>query len=117
MGLFFDDPLFEEFAVGLALGLTGRGGTEISEVKATCERIVDGDDDSWYAAWCKTADRLVAAGDASAEGNHGVSARDAYLRASMCYSAAWHPLFGAPVDPRLLEAFRRQRRRSTRQRR
>jgi pimeloyl-ACP methyl ester carboxylesterase len=27
----------------------------------------------------------------------------------VCYSAAWHPLFGTPVDARLLEAFRRQR--------
>jgi pimeloyl-ACP methyl ester carboxylesterase len=109
MGLFFHDPLFEEFTVGLALALTGRGGPEIGEVKATCERIVDGDDDSWYAAWCETADRLVEAADTSAEGNHRVSARDAYLRACVCYSAAWHPLFGAPVDARLLEAFRRQR--------
>ncbi|HEY1591714.1 MAG TPA: hypothetical protein VGF81_07970, partial [Solirubrobacteraceae bacterium] len=65
MGLFFDDPLFEEFAVGLALALTGRGGPEIGEVKATCERIVDGADDSWYAAWCETADRLVEAADTS----------------------------------------------------
>jgi hypothetical protein len=49
------------------------------------------------------------AGDASAQGGHDVSARESYLRACVCYSAAWHPLFGAPVDPRLLEAFRRQR--------
>jgi len=49
------------------------------------------------------------AGDASAEGGHGVSAHESYLRASVCYSAAYHPLFGAPVDPRLLEAFGRQR--------
>jgi hypothetical protein len=50
----------------------------------------------------------VQAGDASAQGGHGVSARES-LRASVCYSAAYHPLFGAPVDPRLLEALRRQR--------
>jgi alpha-beta hydrolase superfamily lysophospholipase len=71
--------------------------------------IVDGDDESWYSAWCATADRLVQAGDASAQGGHGVSARESYLRACVCYSAAYHPLFGKPVDPRLLEAFRRQR--------
>jgi hypothetical protein len=109
MALFFEDPLFEDFTVSLALGLSSHGGPELGEVQATCAGIVDGDDDSWYAAWCATADRLAQAGDASARGGHGVSARESYLRACVCYSAAWHPLFGAPVDPRLSEAFRRQR--------
>jgi pimeloyl-ACP methyl ester carboxylesterase len=106
--LFFQDPLFEELTVSL-LALASHGGPELGEVQATCARIVDGDDESWYSAWCATADRLLEAGDASAEGGHGVSARESYLRASVCFSAAWHPLFGAPLDPRLVETFRRQR--------
>ena len=109
MALFFQDPLFEDFAVSLGLGLAAHGGPELGEVQATCARISEGDDESWYEAWCATADRLVQAGDASAQGGHRVSAREAYLRACVCYSAAYHPLFGAPVDPRLVEAFRRQR--------
>jgi pimeloyl-ACP methyl ester carboxylesterase len=109
VSLFFEDPLFEDFTVSLALGLAAHGGPELGEVEATCARVVDGDDDSWYSAWCATAGRLVQAGDASAQGGHGVSARESYLRACVCYSAAYHPLFGAPVDPRLLDAFRRQR--------
>src|SRR3954471_15938108 len=76
---------------------------------STSSRVADRDEQSWYAGWCATADRLVQAGDASAEGGHGVSARESYLRACVCYSAAYHPLFGAPVDPRLLEAFGWQR--------
>jgi pimeloyl-ACP methyl ester carboxylesterase len=107
--LFFQDPLFEEYAVSLGLALASHGGPELGEVQATCAGIVDGDDQSWYSAWCATADRLVRAGDASAEGGHGVSARESYLRACVCYSVAYHPLFGAPVDPRLLKAFRWQR--------
>jgi pimeloyl-ACP methyl ester carboxylesterase len=107
--VFFEDPLFEDFTVSLVLGLTSHGGPELGEVEATCARIVDGDDESWYTAWRATADRLVQAGDASAQRGHGVSAREAYLRACVCYSAAYHPLFGVPVDPRLLEAFRFQR--------
>lgn len=95
--------------MSLALALASHGGPEPGEVQATCAAIVDGDDESWYQAWCATGDRLVQAGDASAERGHTVSGREAYLRACVCYSAAWHPLFGAPVDPRLLEAFRRQR--------
>jgi pimeloyl-ACP methyl ester carboxylesterase len=109
VALFFRDPLFEELAVSLGLGLASHGGPGVGEVQATCARIVDGEDESWYSAWCSTGDRLAEAGDASAEGGHGVSAREAYLRASVCFSLAWHPLFGAPVDPRLVEAFGRQR--------
>jgi pimeloyl-ACP methyl ester carboxylesterase len=109
MPLFFRDPLFEDFTVSLALGLASHGGPELGEVQATCAGIVDGDEQSWYSAWRETADRLVQAGNASAEGGHGVSARECYLRACVCYSAAYHPLFGRPVDPRLLEAFSRQR--------
>ena len=109
MGLFFQDPLFEDFTVSLGLGLASHGGPELGVVQATCAGIVDGDEESWYTAWSATADRLVQEGDASAQGGHAVSARESYLRACVCYSAAYHPLFGAPVDPRLLEAFRRQR--------
>ena len=109
MGLFFDDPLFEEFTSTLGLGLAAHGGAELGEVEATCARTVDGDDESWFAAWRATADRLVRAGDASAAGGHRVSAREAYLRASVYYALAYHPLFGAPPDPRLLEAFGSQR--------
>lgn len=109
MGLFFDDPLFEEFTTGLALALSSHGGPALGEVRATCVQIVDGDDDSWYAAWCATGDRLVHDGDLSADGGHPVSARESYLRGCVCYAVAYHPLFGAPVDPRLLDAFGRQR--------
>jgi pimeloyl-ACP methyl ester carboxylesterase len=107
VGLFFEDPIFEESAVALGLGL--HGGPGVGEVQATCAAVVDGDDASWYSAWRSTADRLVQAGDACACGGHSVSAREAYLRACLCYKAAYHPLYGSPVDPRLLEAFRRQR--------
>ena len=109
MTLFFKDPLFEDFTLSLGLGLASHGGPELGVVQATCAGIVDGDEESWYTAWSATADRLVQEGDASAQGGHAVSARESYLRACVCYSAAYHPLFGAPVDPRLLEAFRRQR--------
>jgi alpha-beta hydrolase superfamily lysophospholipase len=109
MGLFFEDPLFEEFTSLLGLALASHGGSELGEVQATAASIVDGDDDSWFAAWSATADRVVRTGDASAAGGHRVSAREAYLRASLCYSLAYHPLFGAPPDARLLQAFGNQR--------
>ncbi|HEX3841878.1 MAG TPA: alpha/beta fold hydrolase [Acidimicrobiales bacterium] len=109
MGLFFEDPLFEEFTMAFALGFTSHGELGLGEVRATCARILDGNDDSWFAAWCETADRLVEAGDVSAKGGHTVSAREAYVRASVSYAVAYHPLFGVPVDSRLVEAFGKQR--------
>jgi hypothetical protein len=46
MGLFFTDPLFEDFAVSLALGLGG----QLGEVAAISAQIGEGDDDAWYTA-------------------------------------------------------------------
>ena len=107
--VFFQDPLFEDFATSFGLGLASHGGSEPGEIQATCALIRDGDDGSWYQAWCGTADRLVSGAETSEHDGHAVSAREAYLRASLYYCLAYHPLFGAPVDPRLLDAFRRQR--------
>jgi alpha-beta hydrolase superfamily lysophospholipase len=109
LSIFFRDPLFEDFATSFGLGLASSGGSEPGEVQATCSTIKEGDDGSWYDAWRGAADRLAAAGEESENSGHAVSAREAYLRASLYYSLAYHPLFGTPVDPRLLEAFRRQR--------
>jgi pimeloyl-ACP methyl ester carboxylesterase len=51
------------------------------------------------------ADRLVVTGDESAARGHAVSAREAYVRAATYYQVSYMPLFGKPVDPRLVEAF------------
>jgi hypothetical protein len=36
------------------------------------------------------------------------SAREYYLHASCCYAVAYHPIYGKPVDPRLVDSFHRQ---------
>jgi hypothetical protein len=36
------------------------------------------------------------------------SARELFLRATCAYAAAYHPIYGEPVDPRLTAAFRKQ---------
>src|SRR5919106_1399261 len=99
--LFFEDPLFEDFAVR-ALSLDG---CPLGEVSTTASRIEEGDRDGWYREWIATADRIAAVGGKSAGAGHAVSARDAYLRASSYYRTAYLPLYGSPVDPRLVEAF------------
>lgn len=109
MGLFFSDPLHESFAATIALGQVSHGGGEPGEIIATCALITDGDDASWHENWSATADAVVATGEASAATGGDVSAREAFWRAAAYYGLAMRPLFGSPADPRLTEAFRRQR--------
>jgi len=109
MGLFFSDPLHEDFAATLALGQISHGGAEPGEIIATCGLITDGDDSSWYENWSATADSVAATAEASAAAGWDVSARKAFFRAAVYYGLAFHPLFGSPVDPRLTEAFGKQR--------
>ncbi len=107
MGLFFADPLFERFAFR-ALSHAPYGGADFGECFATASQITPGDGDSWFRAWSATADRVCEIADACAAAGHAVSAREAWLRASNYHRTAWLPLFGAPVDPRLVEAFDRE---------
>lgn len=103
----FDDPLFQMFAERALITMT-RGGAEYGECEATTARITPGDAESWYREWIATADRVAAWAEESTDRGHRVSAREAFLRASTYYRIAFYPLFGAPVDPRLVVAFDRE---------
>src|ERR687890_466202 len=83
--LFFDDPLFEDFAVR-ALSLDG---CPLGEVSATTSRIEEGDRDGWYEQWSATADRITALGAESARAGHTATARDASFRTSSYYRTAY----------------------------
>jgi hypothetical protein len=54
--IFFDDPLFEDFAVR-ALSLDR---CPLGEVSTTASRIEEGDRDGWYQQWSARAERLTA---------------------------------------------------------
>src|SRR3712207_309167 len=99
--IFFDDPLFEEFALRPLI----MDGCPLGEISATTSLIEEGDRDGWFREWTAAADRVAGYGDASAHAGHAISASGAYLRASSYYRAAYLPLYGSPVDPRLVEAF------------
>ncbi len=107
MGLFFQDPQFERFAVR-ALSHALYGGADFGECFVTAAQITPADPDSWYRAWTATADRVFHIAESCAAAGHSVSAREAYLRASNYYRTSYLPLFGAPVDDRLVEAFDRE---------
>ncbi|MEU6084672.1 alpha/beta hydrolase [Streptomyces sp. NPDC047108] len=104
---FSEDPLFQMFAER-ALTTSTRGGAEYGECAAVMQRIPPGDNDAWYREWTAWAAQVAAWGEESAARGHDVSAREAFLRATTYYRISYYPLFGAPVDPRLSEAFDRE---------
>ena len=84
MQRFFDDDDMN-FATLIALGSTYRQCADAGEVLATIERIPDGDREAWVSQWSSTADRLAQVAQDSFDGGHHVSARTAWLRASLYY--------------------------------
>ncbi|MDQ0643464.1 alpha/beta hydrolase family protein [Microbacterium murale] len=105
-GALFADPFHEEFGTWM-WGYTPYGGGGYGEVAAVAAAVGEGDDGAFFDAWVSAGDRLRAEAEES-EAMGRRSASDLYLRASAFYASAYHPLFGDPVDPRLLEGFRRQ---------
>ena len=103
----FKDELHEDFGTW-PLAYIPYGGADFGEIRAVAGAIGDGDDNAYYEAWNAAGHRLTAEADAALVKGHVMSARELYLRASVFYATSFHPLFGAPVDTRLLAAFRRQ---------
>ena len=104
--MLFRDPLHEELTWLLAYA--PYGGADFGEVRAVAQAVGDGDDAAFHAAWVAAGDRLQAEADAQLAKGHAQSARESLLRATAFYGSAYRPLFGAPVDARLVATFRRQ---------
>ena len=104
--LLSDNPLWEAFGER-ALTLSAHGAADFGECLTTVERIGSGDADDWHREWTATAERIEAIAEASASKGHRVSARDAFFRACTYYRTSYFPLFGRPVDPRLVRDFAR----------
>ena len=107
MGLIFRNDLHDEFGTW-PIAYIPYGGPDFGEIRAVGNAVGDGDDSAYYQAWIAAGDRLAAeAAEAEIRG-HRHSARETFLRASACYATAYHPIYGAPVDPRLVAAFGKQ---------
>ncbi|WP_027579359.1 alpha/beta fold hydrolase [Bradyrhizobium sp. Ai1a-2] len=107
MTILFKDKLQDEFGTW-PLAYIPYGGADFGEIEAVARTVGSGDDSAYYAAWNAAADRLAQEAASALAKGHGESARDLYLRASVFYATSYHPLYGEPVDPRLLIAFRKQ---------
>jgi hypothetical protein len=106
---FFEHEQFD-FELKCALGGVAYGCGDVGELLATADRILDGDADSWCQEWTATAKRIETTADVCAAGGHRVSARAAYLRASVYYAQALSAVDGTK-DPAalLIPTFRAHR--------
>jgi len=104
----FKDDLFELQWLRAA-SHSSSGGADIGECLAAARQIGEPDAERWFAVWSRLADGLAADAKESEAQGRLVSARSAYLRASNYYRTAYTFLFGAPVDPRVVDTYRRQR--------
>jgi pimeloyl-ACP methyl ester carboxylesterase len=87
-------------------GAYGEGGA-IGELYTTARRIKDGDIESWTVAWTATAERIEKIANNCLKGGHIVSAREAFLRASIYWRTGLFYL--GTKDPRQFQMYMRHR--------
>lgn len=85
------------------LSQTTYSGAEIGECIATAHLIEDGNIESWLHEWEKTAKRVEGIAKECLLKGHRVSAREAFLRATTYYEAAF--FYAADSDPRKRELY------------
>lgn len=105
--MLFKDPLHEQLA-GWTLAFIPYGAADYGEVVRIAHIVGDGGDDAFYDAWTAAGERRREEAQTALAQGHPDSARDAFLHAAACFGKAYHPLYGAPPDPRLLAGARRQ---------
>ncbi len=107
MGFLFQDDLHDGLGTWL-LGYIPYGGADFGEVAAVAQAVGNGDDSAFYEAFVAAGDGMVREAEDTLARGHRSSARELFLRASAFYGKSYHPIFGKPVDPRLLAAFAKQ---------
>ncbi|WP_445489125.1 alpha/beta hydrolase family protein [Niallia sp. 03133] len=108
MNLIFKDHTFS-FELLRTLSYAPYGGADISECLSTAYRIKEGDFESWYEEWYKTAERIHGLAVDSLERNNRISAREFFMRASNYYRTAEFFLHGNRHDPRIMETWGKSR--------
>jgi pimeloyl-ACP methyl ester carboxylesterase len=108
MRLIFQDHTFS-FELLRTLSYAPYGGADIGECLSTGYRIEEGNFESWYSEWYKTAERIHALAIESLEQDKRVSARECFQRASNYYRTAEFFLHGNQNDTRILETWGKSR--------
>ena len=92
-----------------AMSQASVGGADIGECLTTIYRIKDGDDESWYREWLRTAQRVEKLAQGFLDQGDRISAKECYTRASNYYRTAEFFLHTDPKDPRIVETWRKSR--------
>ncbi len=95
-----------QLARGMLAGAYGDGGA-VGESFSTARRIQDKDIESWTVAWTTTAERIEGIASTCLSGGHIVSAREAFLRASVYWRTGFFYL--ETKDARQFEMYQRHR--------
>jgi hypothetical protein len=107
-GGFFADTDFD-FDARLALGAAACGIGDTGLVLATLARVVDGDRQSWFDAWCDVAATLDDQGQEAAGRGHVRTGRWALLTAAEHYAKALMVIDGLADQTILLPTFHEHR--------
>jgi len=108
MELVFKDTQYA-FQTLRALGYAVSGGADVGEVLKTAYSIKEGDDESWYREWMKTAEQREKAGDDFLALGRKISARQEFFKASNYYRTAEFFLHTNPEDPRIVSVWKKSR--------
>jgi len=92
--LYFDD-VFADILLVHTLNHATFKGAEIGECLAAASKVVEGNAESWQRAWQEQGEKAERAARQADGRGHGVSAREAYLRAVTYY---YHACLAIPVD-------------------
>ncbi|WP_144158111.1 alpha/beta hydrolase family protein [Paraburkholderia sp. BCC1885] len=103
----FKDELHDQLGTW-PLGYIPYGGADYGEIEAIAQAVGDGDDAAFHDAWTGAADRMMEDAQRSEAAGHRASARECFLRAACLYGKSFHPLFGQPVDPRVIAGSQKQ---------
>ncbi|HOE16295.1 MAG TPA: prolyl oligopeptidase family serine peptidase [Syntrophorhabdaceae bacterium] len=107
-GLIFKDGQYS-FQTLRALGYAVSGGADIGEMLNTVYAVKEGDDESWYREWLKTAEQREKAGDEFLARGKIISARQEFFKASNYYRTSEFFLHTMPDDPRIVSVWKKSR--------
>jgi pimeloyl-ACP methyl ester carboxylesterase len=107
MAKLMKDELFEAQLLR-AIGYAPYEGADAGECLAAAGRVSRTSLTSWHDAWSALAARLAGEAAASAAAGRVASARSGFFRAANYFRTAGLFAMGTPVDPRLVEAHRRE---------
>ena len=112
-GNWYDNLIFKNnsfvFEFIRTIGYSYEGGADIGECVSTARRIKDGDMQSWYDEWLKTANRVYDLAKGFEKKGNTVSAREAYLRASNYYRSAGFYMHSKTARPKALKTWKKSR--------